>query len=72
MTEASELAPEASIQEGERLHITGLFVSFLSGLPQLVFPIVAAVFGVRQSKNVALIPIVIVAVLARPNQLSLQ
>ena len=64
MTEASEVEPEASIQEGERLHITGLFVSFLSGLPQLVLPIVAAIFGVRQSKNMALIPIVIVAVLA--------
>lgn len=63
MNEAGGEDAEVAFHEGERLHISGLFVSFLSGLPQLVFPIVAAIFGVRQSKSVALIPIVIVAVL---------
>ena len=49
--------------EGDRLHITGLIVSFVSGLPQLVFPMVAAIFGVRKAENPVLIPIVIAAVL---------
>ena len=49
--------------EGDRLHISGLFVGFVSGLPQLVFPLVAAIFGVRETKNPALIPVVIAAVL---------
>ncbi len=49
--------------EGERLHISGLLVSFVSGLPQLVFPMVAAIFGVRKADNPVLIPIVIAAVL---------
>ena len=51
-------------QEGERLHISGLFVGFVSGLPQLLVPLFAAVFGVRKSDNPALIPIIIAAVLA--------
>jgi len=51
-------------QEGERLHISGLFVGFVSGLPQLLFPLFAAIFGVRKSDNPALIPIIIAAVLA--------
>lgn len=54
---------EGTEQEGSRLHIRGLFVSFVSGLPQLVLPIFAAIFGVRQAENPVLIPIVIVAVL---------
>ena len=51
-------------QEGERLHISGLFVGFVSGLPQLLFPLLAAIFGVRKSDNPALIPIIIAAMLA--------
>jgi putative membrane protein len=51
-------------QDGERLHISGLFVAFVSGLPQLLFPLLAAVFGVRKSDNPALIPIMVAAVLA--------
>ena len=54
------LTPEI---DGERLHISGLLVSFVSGLPQLVFPMVAAIFGVRKADNPVLIPIVIAAVL---------
>lgn len=49
--------------EGERLHISGLLVGFVTGLPQLVFPIAAAVFGIRSSDNPILIPIVIISVL---------
>ena len=49
--------------EGQRLHIAGLFVGFVTGLPRLVFPIVAAVFGVRSANNPILIPIVIVVAL---------
>lgn len=37
--------------EGERLHVLGLFVGFVTGLPQLVFPIFAAFFGTRGSDN---------------------
>lgn len=44
--------------EGQRLNIVGLFVGFVTGLPQLIFPIVAAVFGTRGSDN----PMISVAV----------
>ena len=35
--------------EGERLHPLGLFVSFITGIPQLLFPMFAALFGTRGS-----------------------
>ncbi|MFN3619660.1 PH domain-containing protein [Sphingorhabdus sp.] len=63
MNEVTDGVREVAIHEGERLHISGLFVSFVSGLPQLLFPIVAVVFGVREAKNPVLIPIVIALVL---------
>ena len=63
MNRIAEAMHEAEVHDGERLHISGLLVTFVSGLPQLAFPLVAAVYGVRQSKNPALIPIVIAAVL---------
>lgn len=51
---------EAPISDsGERLHFTGLFVGFITGLPQLAFPLLAAIFGVRSANNPILIPIVI-------------
>jgi putative membrane protein len=50
-------------QDGARLHISGLFVGFVTGLPQLLFPVLAAVFGVRKADNPALLPILIAAVL---------
>jgi hypothetical protein len=28
-------------QDGARLHISGLFVGFVTGLPQLLFPVLA-------------------------------
>lgn len=49
--------------DGHRLHVSGLLVGFVTGLPQLIFPIFAAIFGVRKSNNSELIPIIIVAVL---------
>jgi len=57
---AEEMTPAG---DGERLHISGLLVGFVSGLPQLVFPMVAAIFGVRKADNPVLIPIVIAVVL---------
>ena len=57
---AEDLTPAV---DGERLHISGLLVGFVSGLPQLVFPMVAAIFGVRKADNPVLIPIVIAVVL---------
>jgi putative membrane protein len=57
---AEDLTPAG---DGERLHISGLLVGFVSGLPQLVFPMVAAIFGVRKADNPVLIPIVIAVVL---------
>ncbi len=41
----------AFAHEGQRLHISGLLVGFVTGLPQLIFPIVAAFFGTRGSEN---------------------
>ncbi|WP_397589538.1 PH domain-containing protein [Sphingorhabdus sp.] len=64
MNHATDGPIDVTAQEGERLHISGLFVGFVSGLPQLLFPLFAAIFGVRKSDNPALIPIIIAAVLA--------
>ncbi len=64
MNHATDGPIDVTGQEGERLHISGLFVGFVSGLPQLLFPLFAAIFGVRKSDNPALIPIIIGAVLA--------
>jgi putative membrane protein len=43
------IASEAPLTQGERLHPLGLFVSFITGLPQLFFPMAAALFGTRDS-----------------------
>ena len=63
MTETVAIAESETASDGERLHISGLFVSFIHGLPQLIFPLFAAVFGVRSANNPILIPIVIILVL---------
>ncbi|MEQ1537992.1 MAG: PH domain-containing protein [Sphingorhabdus sp.] len=47
--------------EGERLHIMGLFIGFITGLPGLALPMVAAVFGMRETGLAG--PLVIAAVL---------
>ncbi len=53
----------ASGDEGESagrpLAISGLLVGFVTGLPQLFFPILAALFGTRATSNPVLIPLVI-------------
>jgi len=49
--------------DGRRLHVSGLLVGFVTGLPQLIFPIFAAIFGVRETQNPQLIPVIIVVVL---------
>lgn len=49
--------------DGHRLHVSGLLVGFVTGLPQLIFPVFAVIFGVRKSNNSELIPVIIVAVL---------
>ncbi len=49
--------------KGQRLHPLGLIVSLITGLPQLIFPMFAAVFGTGSRDRPELIPIVILAVL---------
>lgn len=51
------------VAEGQRLHPLGLIVSLITGLPQLIFPMFAAVFGTGSRDRPELIPIVILAVL---------
>ena len=63
MNQATDDPIDRTGQEGARLHISGLFVGFISGLPQLLLPLFAAVFGARKSDNPALIPAAIGAVL---------
>ncbi len=63
MTEIVATSAEEAAVEGERLHIAGLFVGFITGLPQLIVPLFAAIFGVRSANNPILIPVVIVLVL---------
>ena len=49
--------------EGRRLHPLGLIAGLIAGLPQLIFPMFAAVFGTGSRNRPELIPIVIFAVL---------
>lgn len=49
--------------EGQRLHPLGLIAGLIGGLPQLIFPMFAAVFGTGSRNRPELIPIVIFAVL---------
>jgi putative membrane protein len=59
----SEEAVAEPLVEGERTHISGLFVSFITGLPQLFFPIIAAIFGTGTRDNPKFIPFVIFGVM---------
>jgi putative membrane protein len=63
VNQATDGPMDGTGQDGARLHISGLFVGFVTGLPQLLFPVLAAVFGVRKADNPALLPILIAAVL---------
>lgn len=58
---SEDVAAEAPLVEGERTHPLGLLIGFVTGIPQLLFPIVAALFGTRGS-GVAT-PLIIGAVL---------
>lgn len=49
--------------EGQRLHPLGLIVSLITGLPRLIVPMFAAVFGTGSRNRPEFIPIVIFAVL---------
>ena len=61
---AATVNDDAVADEGKRLHVSGLLVGFITGLPQLVFPLVAAVFGgARASDNPLFVPAIIVVVL---------
>ncbi len=45
---AEPLAAEPlAVGEGERTHPLGLLIGFVSGIPQLIFPMLAALFGTR-------------------------
>ncbi len=49
---------------GKRLHIKGLLVGFIGGLPQLFFPLAAMLFGARNSDRADIvIPVIAAAVL---------
>jgi putative membrane protein len=61
MTGEGEASPVA--HDGKRLNIRSLFVSFITGLPQLIFPIFAAFFGTRNSENPMISVVAIVAIL---------
>lgn len=58
---SEDIAAEAPLVEGERTHPLGLLIGFVAGIPQLLFPMVAALFGTRGS-GVAT-PLIIGAVL---------
>ena len=49
--------------EGQRLHMLGLLVGFVTGIPQLIFPIVAAVFGTRGTGQPIISVIAVTAIL---------
>ena len=51
------------VDEGHRLHLSSLLVGFITGIPQLIFPIVAAVFGTRGTGNPMISVIAVTAIL---------
>lgn len=55
--------PDEAKDAGQRLHPLGLIAHFITGLPQLLFPILAVAFGTGSRNRPELIPIVIFAVL---------
>ena len=54
---------EGRADEGQRLHVLGLLVGFVTGIPQLIFPIVAAVFGTRGTGEPMISVIAVTAIL---------
>lgn len=59
--ELTDTVEEAA--EDQRLHPFGLIVSLITGLPQLILPMFAAVFGTGSRNRPELIPLVILGVL---------
>jgi putative membrane protein len=59
----SEADIDLAAEEGERTHVLGLLVGFITGLPQLFFPILAVLFGTGTRNNPQLIPLVILGVM---------
>jgi putative membrane protein len=60
----SEEIAEIAFAEGERTHVLGLLVSFITGLPRLFFPIAAILFGTaRNDEGTFFMPFIIAAVL---------
>lgn len=55
--------PDAPEHGGRRLHPLGLLVGFITGLPQLFFPILAGVFGAGGKDNPRFIPVIIAVVM---------
>jgi putative membrane protein len=60
LNEPSTIAAE-NAEERYKLHPVGLLIGFISGLPQLVFPIFAAIFGTRSSEFGSVYVIAIIA-----------
>jgi putative membrane protein len=58
---SDDIVAQAPLTEGERTHPLGLFVGFITGIPQLIFPMFAALFGTRGS-DISM-PLIILAVL---------
>jgi putative membrane protein len=54
---------EGAPASGQRLHVLGLFVGFITGLPQLIFPIIAAIFGTRGTGDPIISVIAVTAIL---------
>lgn len=59
----NEEAASPALEAGHHLHFSGLFVNAITGLRQMVFPIVAAIFGTRGVNNPAITVGIIAAIL---------
>jgi putative membrane protein len=49
---------------GKRLHPVGMFIGFITNLPQLFFPIIAGLFGTHNAGLSLYTPLIILAVIA--------
>ncbi|MFC4291427.1 PH domain-containing protein [Sphingorhabdus arenilitoris] len=57
---APEVQPAEPITDGTKLSLMGVFAAFITGLPNLIFPILAAIFGARSSgAEHILIPVIL-------------
>lgn len=64
MSNGDTLAHDAISEHGQHLHIAGLFISFVTGLPRLFFPLAAVIFGAKNNDRAEiLIPAIIAAIL---------